>query len=138
MSQTRTYFKWGITIIGVIILGVVFFRFKDYILPVLAGIGGVIGYLFGKKLAKDPISPADRKKEQEVYQQINDVKQQTVATDQKQQDLDQRIDDLEKQVKKRRQGGSGTPIILLVALFLLAGTAWAAKGDLYIPLTIMN
>lgn len=133
MAKVSTYIRWGLIVIGLIILVVVFFKFKDLILPVLAGIGGIIGYLFGKRPAKDPVSPADREKEQQAYQKIDDVKHDATETDKKQKVLDKRISDLENDINKRRSGGSGPFIILLLALMLVSGTAWTATGNLYIP-----
>jgi hypothetical protein len=133
LAKVGTYLRWGLAIIGLAIIVFVFFRYKQYILPVLAAIGAFMGYLFGKRTPKDPVSPADRKKEADAYKKIDDVKQQAAATDEKQQSLDQRIHDLEAEIDKRRKGGTGPLIIILAVLLLAGGTAWAAKGDLYIP-----
>lgn len=133
MIKVRTYIRWGFVIIGIIIVVAVFLRFKDYSLPVLAVIGGAIGYLFGKRKPKDPVPQANRQKEQKAIQKIDTVKQQAVTTDQQQESLDQRIDDLEERVNKRRTGQPVAIMIILMELLLLSGTAWAANGDLYIP-----
>ena len=133
MAKVSTYIRWGLVVIGLVVLVVVFFKYKDLIFPVLAAIGAFIGYIFGKRPVKDPVSPADRKKEQDAYQKIDNVKHDAAETDKKQQSLDQRINDLENEVNKRRQGGSGLFILILAALMLAGGTVWSAKGDLYIP-----
>lgn len=131
MAKVSTYIRWGLVVAGLVILVVVFIHFKDLILPVLAGIGGLIGYIFGKRPSKDPVSPADRKKEQDAYRKIDDVKHAAAETDKKQQALDEKINDLENRVNNRRQGKLF--LLFLTALVLVGGTAWAAKVDLYIP-----
>jgi hypothetical protein len=133
MIKIRTYIRWGFVIIGIIIVVVGFLRFKDYFLPVLAVIGGAINYIFSKQSPKDPVSRADRQQEQEAIRKIDTVKQHAATTDQQQESLDQRIDDLEERVSKRRSGHSTAAMTLLIGLFLVAGTAWAANGELYIP-----
>lgn len=110
MAKFKAAPRWALILAGVIVLFAVFLCFQKFILPALAGVGGIIGYLFRHKPPRDPVSQADRRMEQDAYRKIDAVKEQATATDEKQKSLDKRVDNLEDRIAKRRSGPRTTMI----------------------------